>query len=59
MRIADVNLAQATVQKVIELLREDQKIDAVKLVLNKTNSGLKRSKDAVDEIHRRMKRGEL
>ena len=37
-------------QKVIKLLEQGRKVEAVKLVFQETRSGLKVSKDAVDAI---------
>jgi ribosomal protein L7/L12 len=41
-------------QKVIELLEQGRKFEAVKLVFKETGAGLKISKDAVDAITREI-----
>ncbi|MBL7163585.1 MAG: ribosomal protein L7/L12 [Anaerolineales bacterium] len=37
-------------RKVIELLKQNRKVEAVKVVRETTHTGLKESKDAVDNI---------
>ncbi len=42
-------------KKVIELLKQNRKVEAVKIVLQETGSGLANSKDAVDKIIEELK----
>lgn len=46
-------------EQVVDLIRRGKKIEAVKTFRNITGMGLKEAKDYVDDLHERIKRGEL
>ena len=46
-------------QQVIQLLRENRKIEAIKLIRQETNLGLKESKDIADELEKSLIGGTL
>ena len=53
--MAPVKLSLELRQKVIELIKQNRKVEAVKLVLETTHAGLKDSKEAVDKVIEELK----
>lgn len=50
-----VGISDRAMAQIVSFLNANQKINAIKLYREETNLGLKESKDAVEEIERRMK----
>lgn len=57
LRLRYTDVPAALDGEVIELVKRNQIIEAVKLYREQTGLGLKEAKDAVDEIARRLRQG--
>ncbi|WP_036218404.1 ribosomal protein L7/L12 [Calidithermus chliarophilus] len=57
LRLRYTDVPAALDGEVVELVKRNQIIEAVKLYREQTGLGLKEAKDAVDEIARRLRQG--